>query len=53
MDEELGLYDEIHLGKYQGELVQCILEQDKEYMRWAASNNILNFDEEVLQNIGE
>lgn len=47
----MGLDDRITKGKYKSYLVQEVLEFDEAYLLWAAENEFLFFDEEVLQRL--
>lgn len=50
-EQPLEFDDEIPTGKYKGETVRSVYMIDPHYLLWAASDNALIFDEEVLQTL--
>lgn len=51
MNNELGLDDELPIGKYKGDMVSWVIENDSSYLIYMQDEGILSFDEEVLQKL--
>ena len=43
--------DLMPFGKYKGQMIEDLLEDDPEYMKWAAEYTDIRFTDEVLERI--
>lgn len=51
--DPLRILDPMPFGKYRGELIGSIIEDDAEYMTWAINNTALRIDTEALRYLKE
>lgn len=51
MSRSMGLDDAFGFGKYKGEQVEDVIEDDPRYIAWCVENDIVEFDEEVMELI--
>jgi uncharacterized protein (DUF3820 family) len=49
----LGIYDPVPFGKYKGELVGTVIEDDPKYARWLMNDTDLEFDVESHRYLKE
>lgn len=49
----LTLKDEFDFGKHDGEQVEDVIEDDPSYIEWLCTNEVVEFDEEVLDLIAK
>ena len=53
MTQELAILDPMPVGKYRGELVGTVIEDDPGYVRWIINNTEWRLDEQALRYLGE
>jgi uncharacterized protein (DUF3820 family) len=53
MGNELGITDPMPIGKYRGQLVGTIIEEDPSYIRWMINNTEWRLDEAALEYLGD
>lgn len=50
-NHEYGLDDVFTFGKYRGNQVEDVVEDDPNYIEWLVSNDVVSFDDEALELI--
>ena len=50
---ELDILDKMPIGKYRGELVGTVIEDDPSYVRWMINNTEYRLNESALEYLGE
>lgn len=46
-----SLFDKFVFGKFKGEILDNVYEKDKGYVIWCYENNIIDFEDELLDRL--
>lgn len=47
--KELSILDTMPFGKYRGDLIGTVIEEDPRYIYWAINNTDLRLDEQAMK----